>query len=176
MLNHRQRAFAEHFAACGNATEAARKAGYSKKTARQQGDRLLSNAAIQKRIAELTEQLSGARIADAAEVKMFLTDTLRSPTEKTGDRIKAGMQLLRAEGKTPPAPPQFEEEAEEDAPTANNAARIMLPYCGNDPATINAFLRPDGQVVPFAGHERDDLLIFTNLAGWRETDHNAVDS
>lgn len=172
-LNHRQKAFVEHFAVCGNAAEAARRAGYSARTARQQGERLLTNVDIQKRLNEINEQISEQRIADAEEVRRFLTDTLRSPAERTTDRIKAGVQLLRAEGKTPPAPPQFEEEAEEDAPTVDNAARIMLPYCGDDPATINAFLRHDGTVVPFTGHEQDDLLIYISVSGWRKEDHSA---
>lgn len=36
----------EYYASCGNAAEAARRAGYSEKTARQQGERLLTNVDI----------------------------------------------------------------------------------------------------------------------------------
>lgn len=53
----RQRAFVEHYCQCWNASEAARRAGYSAKTAQEQSSRLLAQpnmqAAIQKRVAEL---------------------------------------------------------------------------------------------------------------------------
>ena len=45
-LEPRQRKFVEAFCACFNATKAAETAGYSKKTARQQGCRLLTNVYI----------------------------------------------------------------------------------------------------------------------------------
>ena len=52
-LTPRQRSFAEAYAACGNATEAARKAGYSFKTATSQGARLLTYANVSARITQL---------------------------------------------------------------------------------------------------------------------------
>ncbi len=52
-LTPRQRSFAEAYAACGNATEAARKAGYSLKTATSQGARLLTYANVSARITQL---------------------------------------------------------------------------------------------------------------------------
>ncbi|HXF60305.1 MAG TPA: terminase small subunit [Caldilineaceae bacterium] len=54
----KQQVFVEEYLACWNAAEAARRAGYSAKTARQQGQRLLTNVdiaeAIRRRIAEKT--------------------------------------------------------------------------------------------------------------------------
>ena len=52
-LTPRQSRFAESYAACGNATEAARKAGYSLKTATSQGARLLTYANVAARITQL---------------------------------------------------------------------------------------------------------------------------
>lgn len=53
----RQRAFVEHYCQCWSATEAAKRAGYSEKTAQEQGSRLLSKVMVQKaitvRVAEL---------------------------------------------------------------------------------------------------------------------------
>jgi phage terminase small subunit len=46
-LTERQQKFIEQFLLCGNAAEAARAAGYSKKTANREGSRLLSNVDIQ---------------------------------------------------------------------------------------------------------------------------------
>lgn len=56
-LNNKQRAFVEHYLICWSATEAARRAGYSDRTAYAQGPRLLKNVVvkgeIQARIGEL---------------------------------------------------------------------------------------------------------------------------
>lgn len=174
-MNDRQRAFAEFFAACGNAAEAARRAGYSTQGARQQGERLLSNVDIQKYLSEITGQLAEERIADAAEVKRYLTDTMRSSSEKTSDRIKAGVQLLRAAGPLPAPCPEDspEEECSILTDDSTKETRIALPYNGDDPTTINAFML-SGEVVPFAGHETDDVLIYATLNGWREEDQLCV--
>ena len=52
-LSNQQELFCAEYVASHNATEAAEKAGYSKKTAYSQGNRLLKNAEIRARIAEL---------------------------------------------------------------------------------------------------------------------------
>ena len=61
-MNEKQRRFAEHYAANPNATEAARVAGYSDRTARSQGQRLLTNDDIQEYIKELQEENAAERI------------------------------------------------------------------------------------------------------------------
>lgn len=65
-LSKKQRAFIEHYLKCWNAAEAARLAGYSEKTARQQGSRLLTKvdieAAIQARVDELSMSANEALI------------------------------------------------------------------------------------------------------------------
>jgi len=53
LLTDRQRKFVDAYALSANAADAARKAGYSEHTARQQGARLLSNANV---ISALQEQ------------------------------------------------------------------------------------------------------------------------
>ena len=55
-LKKQYKQFAEEFIKDFNATEAAIRAGYSKKTARQQGSRLLSNVDIQSYITALKEK------------------------------------------------------------------------------------------------------------------------
>ena len=62
-LNEKQKAFAEHYAACLNATEAAKRAGYSAKTAYSSGQRLLKNVEIKNYIQSLTESAKNKRIA-----------------------------------------------------------------------------------------------------------------
>lgn len=65
-LTKKQQIFAdEYIVNGGNATQAATKAGYSKKTARSQGQRLLTNVDIQKRIANKTEPIDKKRSVSA---------------------------------------------------------------------------------------------------------------
>ena len=56
-LTARQRRFVAEYLACGNATEAARRAGYSAKTAHAQGSRLLKNAEVRAALEKKTERL-----------------------------------------------------------------------------------------------------------------------
>lgn len=97
-MNDRQRRFAEAFAACGNAARAAREAGYSEKTARSQGQRLLTNADILKYVRELQDQAAAGRIASMLQVRAFWSDVLNDPAEKTADRLRAGELLAKASG------------------------------------------------------------------------------
>jgi phage terminase small subunit len=54
-MTQKEITFAENYLCSFNATDAARKAGYSERTARQQGSRLLSNVYIEKYIQERSE-------------------------------------------------------------------------------------------------------------------------
>jgi phage terminase small subunit len=55
-LNDKQERFIDEYLVDLNATQAAIRAGYKEKTARQQGSRLLTNADIQARIEELQQE------------------------------------------------------------------------------------------------------------------------
>lgn len=76
-LNQKQKRFCEEYVRLGNATQAAIEAGYSKKTAYSQGQRLLKNVEVQNYIAELNEDLKKDSIAGADEVLQFLTSVMR---------------------------------------------------------------------------------------------------
>ena len=52
-LNARQKAFCEYYVACGNATEAAIKAGYKEKNARKVGSENLTKVDIKSYVKEL---------------------------------------------------------------------------------------------------------------------------
>lgn len=97
-MTARQRAFCEHYAACGNAAQAAREAGYSERTARSQGQRLLTNADILKYARELQDRAAAGRIASMLQVRAFWSDVLNDPAEKTADRLRAGELLAKAAG------------------------------------------------------------------------------
>ena len=69
-LTEKQKRFVDKYITTFNATESAKQAGYSKKTARSQGQRLLTNVDIQKAMAERVAEArdtKGDRIQDVAE-------------------------------------------------------------------------------------------------------------
>ena len=75
-LTKKQRVFIEEYLQCWNAAEAARRAGYSERTARTQGSKLLTKVdiveAIQKRIEEKAMSADEVlvRLADQARVSL----------------------------------------------------------------------------------------------------------
>lgn len=93
-LNERQKAFCEHYVACLNATEAARKAGYSEKTAYSIGNENLKKPEIKKYLESLAETSKSSRIATIDEVLTYLSNTMRNEDELTRERTKAA-QILR---------------------------------------------------------------------------------
>ena len=97
-MNERQKRFAEAYAANPNATEAAKAAGYSDKTARSQGQRLLTNVDVQKYIKELQEEKAAERIATMTDVKIFWSDTMNDKELKRSDRLKASELLAKSAG------------------------------------------------------------------------------
>lgn len=101
-LTPKQQAFADYYIECGNATEAAKKAGYSEDTARQIGTENLSKPSISEYIAERMEQQNRKRVADANEVIEFYTAVMRGEVKdqfgldaSLSDRLKAGDSLMK---------------------------------------------------------------------------------
>lgn len=102
MLNDRQKKFCEYYVSCGNAAEAARKAGYSERTARHQGYDLLTKPHIAQYIGELSAGPREKRIAEAIETLRFYTRVMRGEEKDAmgleaslDDRLKAAAALLR---------------------------------------------------------------------------------
>ena len=109
MLTPKQKAFADYYIECGNATEAAKRAGYSEKTARYIASENLTKPVISAYIAERQKQIEDSRIASAAEVQRFYSAVLRGEIKdqfgleaSLDTRMAAGRELMkrheRAEG------------------------------------------------------------------------------
>jgi phage terminase small subunit len=81
-LTEKQRRFVDYYVETGNKTEAAKKAGYSEKTAASIGDENLRKPAIKATIDARLRELEGKRIAKADEVMKFLTSTLRGEVKE----------------------------------------------------------------------------------------------
>ena len=76
-LTPKQKAFAEYYIETGNATEAARKAGYKGKNLNRIASENLSKLDIKSYIDEKMKELESKRIAKAEEVLEYLTRVLR---------------------------------------------------------------------------------------------------
>lgn len=81
-LTEKQRRFVDYYVETGNASEAARRAGYSKKYINANAPKLLQNTAIKAAINARLKELEDKRIAKADEVLEFLTATLRGDTKE----------------------------------------------------------------------------------------------
>jgi phage terminase small subunit len=83
-MTPKQRLFVEAYLATNNATEAAKKAGYSEKTAYSQGQRLLKNVEITK----FLEQRVESAIITADEILLDVKEIAKN-AEQDKDRLKA---------------------------------------------------------------------------------------
>lgn len=120
-ITERQKRFIDYFIQSGNASEAARRAGYRGKNAEATGRKNLKKPAIKKAISEKLEALETERTAKAREILEFLTACMRGElyeevavTEGQGagiqrarkinvqisihDRLKAAEMLMRRYG------------------------------------------------------------------------------
>ena len=90
-LTLKQKAFADYYIETGNATEAAIRAGYNKKTARQIGSMNLTKVDIKAYIEERLKEIESKRIADGKEVLEYLSKVMRGE-EKDQFGLDASLQ------------------------------------------------------------------------------------
>lgn len=81
-LTEKQKRFVDFYVETGNASEAARKAGYSSKTANRMGQQNLSKLDIQQAIKARLDAMESKRIATATEVMQFLTSAMRGEVQE----------------------------------------------------------------------------------------------
>lgn len=120
-MTSRQERFCQEYTKTGNATISAVKAGYSEKTARSIGQRLLTNVDIMNRIKELQGEIKNENIMDARQMQEVLTSIIKqesteevivvegrgdgvseavtkTKTASQADRIKAIQLLAKMQG------------------------------------------------------------------------------
>ena len=97
-LTPKQKAFCQFYAGNGNATESARLAGYSEKTAQQIGAENLLKPVITEYIASLAAISENKRIATATERQEFWTSVMRGDVEVNDRQLKAADSLGKAQG------------------------------------------------------------------------------
>ena len=101
-LTPKQKAFADAFIECGNKAEAARRAGYSEKSAREIGEENSTKPHIAAYIAQRMSEQEAARVASADEVLRFYTEVMRGNVKdqfgldaSLADRLNAGRELMK---------------------------------------------------------------------------------
>ena len=101
-LTPKQQAFADYYIECGNATEAAKRAGYSENNVGENAAKTLKNPNVSAYIAERMEEQAKKRVADANEVIEFYTAVMRGEVKdqfgldaSLSDRLKAGDSLMK---------------------------------------------------------------------------------
>lgn len=102
-MTAKQRIFCEEYLIDLNATQAAIRAGYSKKTAKQMGTENLAKPAIKEYISARMAEKQSALIADQDEVLRYLTAVMRGESrssvvvvESTGDFTSAAREMEKA--------------------------------------------------------------------------------
>lgn len=94
-LTLKQKRFADEYIISGNATEAAKKAGYSSKYTNTNVSKLLQNTAVKTYLDEHLAELSSKTIATQEEVLSYLTSIMRGEqTEQTLRGTGEGAQSI----------------------------------------------------------------------------------
>lgn len=101
-LTEKQRRFVAAYIKTGNAAEAARQAGYKKKTADAIGRENLRKPTVRNAIEKRLKEIEDAQIADAKEVMKLLTSTLRGELEEEiivcegrGEGVSEAVRLMK---------------------------------------------------------------------------------
>ena len=101
-MTPKQKAFADYYIETGNATEAAKRAGYSEKMAHSIGSENTKKPEVAQYIADRMAEQEKSRIASADEVIAFYTAVIRGEVKdqfgldaSLADRIKAADSLMK---------------------------------------------------------------------------------
>ncbi|RIO29336.1 terminase small subunit, partial [Staphylococcus saprophyticus] len=86
-LTVKQQKFADEYIISGNATEAAIKAGYSKKTAEATASRLLRNVKVSEYINKRLKELKEERLMDIEEALMISASIARGEHQQSYTKI-----------------------------------------------------------------------------------------
>ena len=94
-MTEKQRRFCDEYLRDCNAAQAAIRAGYSKKTSKQIGQKLLTKIDLRAYVDAQLEKIRSEKIADAQEVMEYLTSVMRGEhTEQTLQLAGDGVQQI----------------------------------------------------------------------------------
>lgn len=95
-LTEKQKRFCDYYIASANATEAAIKAGYSKRTAKVIGAENLTKPYLHEYIEKRQKETQSKRTADMTEVKEFWASVLRDKEESMANRVKVSELIAKS--------------------------------------------------------------------------------
>jgi phage terminase small subunit len=98
-LTARQRAFCEHYAQLGNGAAAARQAGYSARTARQQASRLLTKANVCQQIQAFSEEMKADRERAYRDIIARLREVERRALASDDPKLSSALRALSLEAR-----------------------------------------------------------------------------
>lgn len=101
-MTEKQRRFADYFIETGNAAEAARRAGYSARSAKQIGEKNMTKHDLSAYIKSRLAEIDAGRVAAADEVMIFYTAVMRGEVKdqfgfdaQLSDRLNAAKELMK---------------------------------------------------------------------------------
>ncbi|MCT3284628.1 terminase small subunit [Lactiplantibacillus pentosus] len=157
-LTPKQQRFADEYIKSGNAADAARKAGYSKRSARSVGQENLTKPDIKQYIDEQMAEIASKRIMDAREAVELLTSIARGETKETvyigtadgvyekhkeadlKTRISATKEILKRYPDNNKLVEQQIRKLKADADIAEAKARIMNASTDSTEAKVSEYL------------------------------------
>ncbi|WP_338816190.1 terminase small subunit [Lactiplantibacillus argentoratensis] len=142
-LTPKQQKFADEYIKSGNAADAARKAGYSKQTARTVGQQNLTKLDIKKYIDERMAEIASKRIMDAREAVELLT------------RIARGEEKETVISSTPEG--VYESQKEADLKTRISAVKEILKRYPGDDKLVKAQIRKANADARIVEHKANEL-------------------
>ena len=97
-LTPRQKKFCDEYMLCGNATQAAIRAGYSEKYAGQNADKVLKNTNVKEYLSYFQKKVEQKTIKSVEEVQQWWSSIIDNAEEGTKDRLKASELLVKSKG------------------------------------------------------------------------------
>ena len=140
-MTSKMKKFCLEYANLGNATQSAKNAGYSAKTAKSQGERLLRNPEVKAFLQKLAEEMQSSKIASAREMQEVLTSIIRGEYQEevvVVEGVGDGMSEAIIKHKKP---------STKDVTSAVNTLAKMQGVLDNK-ASLNVF-------IPVFGGEED---------------------
>ncbi|RYD51204.1 MAG: terminase small subunit [Sphingobacteriales bacterium] len=123
-LNPKQKRFVEKYLVLLNATEAAKAAGYSEKTANEQGARLLANVSIRKALEEMQEQSAERTGITKDFVLVNLKEVVERCMQRAPVMIRQGREMVQLQDEEGRDVWQF------DSKGANGALKLLGDHLG----------------------------------------------
>ena len=141
-MTNKQRQFALEYLKDCNATAAAKRAGYSEKTAKQQGSKMLQLPEVKAFVEEEMKKLESEKVADAREIVEYLTAVIRG---EIGDElyVQEGSKTAKKEVVSPTR-------------ERNKAAELLMKHLQMFTSDVNVNIKNPITIIDDIPDEEDE--------------------